>query len=220
MESNTKNVIMIDYVELDTNVRKNAEEYLSVITEDSFRAFAESTRSIAKIVLEKFYFAVDELYSEGPLKFQDTKQLAKFSDFCDGYRSKMINWANEHEIMIQEMKVTPSLKYPELSDIETSKLPLTIGGIGTVVAVGLCIFTDINTWVVVVAEILVLATTIYTYKKATEHRNEEYENLIKKHEIRLQEEKQRLINGVISDLKVWLKTAEEFSEKTLASFGI
>ena len=209
---------MIDYVELETNVRKNAEDYLSDITEDNLRAFAESTRSIAKIVLEKFYFAVDDLYSDGPLELQDKEQLAKFSDFSDGYRSKMINWASEHEIVIQEMKVTPSLNYPELSDIETSKLPLTIGGIGTIVAVGLCIFTKL--WIAVVAELLVLATTIYSYKKATAHRNEEYEILVKEYEIRLQEEKQRLINGLISDLKEWLKNAEEFSEETLASFGI
>ena len=179
MESNTKNVIMIDYVELETNVRKNAEGYLTDITEDNLRSFAESTKLIAKIVLEKFYFAVDELYVEGALKLQDNEQLAKFSDFCDGYRSKMINWANEHEIMIQEMKVNPSLHYPELSDIDTSKLPLAIGGIGTIVAVGLCIFTKI--WIAVVAELLVLATTIYSYKKVTKHRNEEYEILLKKY---------------------------------------
>ena len=218
MESNTKNVIMINYVELETNVRKNAEGYLTDITEDNLRSFAESTKLIAKIVLEKFYFAVDELYVEGALKLQDNEQLAKFSDFCDGYRSKMINWANEHEIMIQEMKVNPSLHYPELSDIDTSKLPLAIGGIGTIVAVGLCIFTKI--WIAVVAELLVLATTIYSYKKVTKHRNEEYEILLKKYEIQLQEEKHRLIDGLISDLKEWLKNAEEYSEQTLASFGI
>lgn len=218
MESNTKNVIMIDYVELETNVRRNAEDYLSDITEDNLRAFAESTKSIAKIVLEKFYFAVDELYVDGPLKLQDNEQLAQFSDFCDGYRSKMINWANEHEIMIQEMKVNPSLHYPEFSDIDTSKLPLAIGGIGTIVAVGLCIFT--KTWIAVVAELLVLAATIYSYNSATKHRNEEHEILLKKYEIQLQEEKQRLINGLISDLKEWLKKAEEFSDETLASFGI
>ena len=60
----------------------------------------------------------------------------------------------------------------------------------------------------------------YTYKKSKENREKQYAFRVKKYEMQIEQEKARLVNGLIKDLKTWLSNAEQFSNDILVSLGI
>ena len=119
------------------------------------------------------------------------------------------------------MQVDSSLKFPEIEEEEIRK-PLIIAGLGaglgTLVAVGLYIFTE--KWIAVAAELLVLGAAAYTYKKSKDGLEKKYAFKIQKYEKQIEQEKARLVNGLIKDLKTWLSNAEKFSNEIIISFGI
>lgn len=218
MDSNSNSKVMTDLVRLETEVRQKAKEYLDDITEDNLKAFAESTKYIAQSVLENYFLAVDDLYTNGVLKIENKEKFNSFIDFHDGYRAQMKKWTSENQIVIGEMKVSPALKYPILEDEKVTKKPTVIMGGGTLVAVGLFIFTE--TWIAVAAELLILGVTFYSYKESKESQKKDYAFRLKKYEMQIEQEKARLINGLLKDLKTWLGNSEVFSNSILSKFGI
>jgi hypothetical protein len=218
MDTNFDNIIMMDVVRLETEVRQKAQEYLDDISEGNLKAFAESTKNIAQSVLENYFLAVDDIYTNGTLKIKDSEIYNKFIDFHDGYRAQMKKWASENEITIGEMVITPTLQYPEIEDENIAKKPIAIAGVGTLVAAGLIIFSKI--WIAVAAELLSLGVSAYTYKKSKESREKRYAFRVKKYEMQIEQEKARLVNGLIKDLKTWLGNAESFSNDVILKFGI
>lgn len=209
---------MVDLVRLEEEVRAKAAEYLNDITEENLRAFAESTKFIAQSVLEKYYFDVDDLYTEGVLKLQDESQLNAFSDFHDGYRAKMRLWSNQNPISIREMKIGASLEFPHKEEIATMA-PVAVAGIGTLIAVGLAI-AGVKVWIIVAAELLALASAAYLYKKKKAQSEANYAFKVRQYEMQIKQEKARMVNGLIKDLKIWLNNAEAYSDSLLASFGV
>lgn len=207
---------MMDVVRLETEIRQKAQEYLEDISEDNLKAFAESTKYIAQSVLENYFLSIDDIYTNGVLKVEDCDIFNKFIDFHAGYRAQMRKWVSDNKITIGEMIVTPTLKYPDIEDENIIKKPIAIAGVGTFVAVGLIIFTEM--WIAVAAELLALGVAAYTYKKSKEHREKEYAFRLRKYEIQIEQEKARLVNGLIKDLKTWLANAESFSNEVLVSF--
>jgi len=218
MDTKFNKKIMMDVVRLETEVRQKAQEYLDDISESNLKAFAESTKNIAQSVLENYFLAVDDIYTNGVLKIEDSKIYNKFIDFHDGYRAQMKRWASENKITIGEMVITPTLKYPEIEDEDITKKPIAIAGVGTLVAAGLIIFSKI--WIAVAAELLSLGVSAYTYKKSKESREKRYAFRLKKYEMQIEQEKARLVNGLIKDLKTWLGNAESFSNDVILKFGI
>lgn len=209
---------MIDIVSLETKVRAKAKEYLDDINEDNLKSFAEATKTIAQSILENYFFEIDRLYSNGALKIQDDSILEKFIDFRNGYRSQMKQWVRENGITIHEMKVSPSLVYPKHEDVDITKTPKIIAGIGTLIAVGLFVFTEL--WVAAAAELLALGAAAYIYKRNRESQAAEFKFRIKKYELQIEQEKARMVNGIIADLKEWLNNAEKHSNDILNTFGI
>jgi hypothetical protein len=218
MDTNFRNIIMMDVVRLETEVRQKALEYLDDISEGNLKAFAESTKNIAQSVLENYFLAVDDIYTNGALKLENSEIYNKFIDFHDGYRAQMKKWATENEITIGEMVITPTLQYPEIENENITKKPIAIAGVGTLVAAGLIIFSKM--WIAVAAELLTLGVSAYSYKKSKESRETRYAFRVKKYEMQIEQEKARLVNGLIKDLKTWLGNAESFSNDVILKFGI
>lgn len=218
MDTNFRNIIMMDVVRLETEVRQKALEYLDDISEGNLKAFAESTKNIAQSVLENYFLAVDDIYTNGALKIENSEIYNKFIDFHDGYRAQMKKWATENEITIGEMVITPTLQYPEIENENITKKPIAIAGVGTLVAAGLIIFSKM--WIAVAAELLTLGVSAYSYKKSKESRETRYAYRVKKYEMQIEQEKARLVNGLIKDLKTWLGNAESFSNDVILKFGI
>ena len=218
MDLNSNAKVMMDFATLDKEVRKKAEEYLDNISEDYLKAFAESTKFIAQSLLENYFFTVDDLYSNGALKINDSETFNKFLDFHDGYRAKMKKWSADNEIAIGEMKISPSLKRQEMKEESVVKKTAAVVSVGTLVAVGLFIFTKV--WIAAAAELLALGTATYTYKKNKAASEKEYSFRVKQDELEMEKEKARLVNGLIKDLKIWLGNAEKYSNDVLLNFGI
>ena len=218
MDTNFKKIIMMDVVRLETEVRQKAQEYLDDISESNLKAFAESTKNIAQSVLENYFLAVDDIYTNGVLKIENSEIYNKFIDFHDGYRAQMKKWASENEITIGKMVITPTLRYPKIEDENIAKKPIAIAGVGTIVAAGLIIFSKV--WIAVAAELLTLGASAYTYKKSKESREKKYAFRVKEYEMQIEQEKARLVNGLIKDLKTWLGNAESFSNDVILKFGI
>ena len=218
MDTNFRNIIMMDVVRLETEVRQKALEYLDDISEGNLKAFAESTKNIAQSVLENYFLAVDDIYTNGALKIENSEIYNKFIDFHDGYRAQMKKWATENEITIGEMVITPTLQYPEIENENITKKPIAIAGVGTLVAAGLIIFSKM--WIAVAAELLTLGVSAYSYKKSKESRETRYAFRVKKYEMQIEQEKARLVNGLIKDLKTWLGNAESLSNDVILKFGI
>lgn len=218
MDTKFRNIIMMDVVRLETEVRQKALEYLDDISESNLKAFAESTKIIAQSVLENYFLAVDDIYTNGALKIENSEIYNKFIDFHDGYRAQMKKWATENEITIGEMVITPTLKHPEIEDEDIVKKPIAIAGIGTLVAVGLIIFS--RAWIAAAAELLTIGVSAYAYKKSKKSRETRYAFRVKKYKMKIEQEKARLVNGLIKDLKAWLSNAESFSNNVLLNFGI
>lgn len=218
MDTNFNGKKKMDFVRLKTEIRQKAKDYLDDISEDNLKSFAESTKYIAQSVLENYFLAVDDLYTNGVFKIENSEIFDKFIDFHDGYRAQMKKWASENEIIIGKMTVNPTIKYPELEDEDIIKKPLTIAGAGTLVAVGLIIFTDM--WIVVAAELLALGFAAYTYKKSKVARDQRYAFRVKQYENQIELEKARLVNGLITDLEKWLSDAEKHSDSIIRTFGV
>ena len=210
--------VMMDVVRLETEIRQKAQEYLDDISEDNLKAFAESTKFIAQSILENYILAVDDIYTNGVLKIESSETYNKFIDFHDGYRAQTKKWASENDIVIGEMKVNPTLKYIVIEEEDIIKKPIAITGLGTLVAVGLFIFTEI--WIAVAAELLALGVAAYTYKRSKDCRDKRYAFRMKQYEMQIEQEKARLVNGLIKDLKTWLGNAESFSNDLILTFGI
>jgi hypothetical protein len=218
MEQLSKSHVMMDYVRLEKEVRQKAKEYLGEITEDNLKSFAESTKYIAQSVFEKYYLEVDHQFSDGALKIKDEELFDKFMDFRDGYRASMKKWMADNEISIREMKVDPTISFPNLPTEDIKQTSLVIAGVGTLVAVGLFIFSEL--WIAVAAELLFLGTAAFIYKKKKDKQSEDYEFEIRNYEILIEKEKSRLVNGLIKDLKTWLKNAEQYSDEVLTKIGV
>ena len=218
MDLNSKTKISVDLVRLETEVRQKATEYLDDITEENLKAFAESTKYIAQSVFENYILTVDDIYTNGAFKISDDEIYNRFSDFHDGYRAQMKKWAKENEIIIREMKVSPTLMNLEPESENIIKEPLIISGVGTFIAVGLFIFTDI--WIAVAAELLALVVAAYIYKQNKEKCDKECAFKAKKYEKQIEQEKARLVDGLINDLKKWLDNAEQYSQNVISKFGI
>lgn len=218
MDANYKSPILMDYVRLETDVRQKAQEYLDDVSDDNLKSFVESARFVALSVLEKYFFSIDELYTNGACKIADENVYNKFIDFHDGYRALMKNWSSNHEIAIRETKVDPSLKQPELSCENLNKHTPKIVGIGTLVAAGLYILSD--AWKAVAAEVLALGTATLVYKQNKKNQESDYAFKVEQYERQLKKEKDRLATCLINDLKQWLKNAEQYSNSILVEFGV
>lgn len=210
--------LKMDLYRLETEVHQKAKEFLEEINEENLKTFAESTKLIAQSVFEEYILEVDRQYTNGVFKIEDMTLLDKFMDFKNGYRSTMKEWIAEKGITLQELKIDPTISCPNLSKEDLAKLPMLIGGLGTLVAVG--IFITSNVWVALAAELLCLGIAAAVYEKQKNNLAKDYAFRLKKYKMQIQGEKDRLVNGLIKDLKGWLSAAEKYSKDTLSDLGV
>lgn len=210
--------LKMDLYRLETEVHQKAKEFLEEINEENLKTFAESTKLIAQSVFEEYILEVDRQYTNGVFKIEDMALLDKFMDFKNGYRSTMKEWIAEKGINLPELKIDPTISCPNLSKEDLAKLPMLIGGLGTLVAVG--IFITSNVWVALAAELLCLGIAAAVYEKQKNNLAKDYAFRLKKYKRQIQGEKDRLVNGLIKDLKGWLSAAEKYSKDTLSDLEV
>lgn len=231
----------IDYVRLETAVRKKAQLYLEEITENSLQDFANAVKFEAESVLENYYLGINKLYTDGEYRIRDKEILNSFMDFHNGYRAQMKIWAASNDITITKMSVDNVI--PPKQPVIIKSLPSIVARVGSVTiagafiaaksisteslvnlglshscfATGLTIFS--NVWVLLAAELLVLGAAYYI-KKKQQNTEAKYKMELCEYEIALEKSKAEFINGILSDLKKWLENAEKNSKDLLTEFNI
>lgn len=214
---------MIDKTELSNKIFEAASTMLSDIQSmseeelrDNLRYFSEKCKSVAERILEVFITKTKRRYTEGEFAISDPEVLAKFVDFSTGYQEQMLNWIKKHPLEVKEEVF--SLPQKPSADNETKQVqPKTIFFGGTIVSVGLFIFTNIR--IALGAELL--SVILAKVQEVRIRKSAEQKAIAKKHYLQaIEDKKNRLVNGMIDELGKWLDLGEEESNKILASFNL
>lgn len=215
MKTTKYNYPEIEFEPLKAAIEEKARLLLAEITEENLKAFAQEVKLIAEGVMEQYVFKVYDLYSEGALKITDLDVLESFTNYSSGYQSKMLAWNENHPIQLQEQKVEMP-KRPD--DPRTKKYqPAITIGVGTVIAIGLYVFS--NAWVALAAELLALAIA-YSQRSRQQKARRLYEADLLAYNNQLGMKRMALINGLTEDLVKWLEMGKEFSDSVLASYNL
>lgn len=215
---------MINKVILNNRIHESADRLfadIQLMTEaelqDNLHYFAEKAKDIAESILEEYIFSTFEKYTSGISAITDAEKLAQFINLDSGYQQRMLDWIQAHPLQVkEEMFVCPK---KDDFHIETNDLsPQIILGSGTVLAVGLFIFT--NMWIALAAEILTIALTKYQNNSIVKRRSIELEIEQKQYETAIKAKKDKLVNGMIYELEKWLDLGEAASNDILSSLNI
>ena len=214
---------MIDKTELSAKISEAADTFLADIqlmsedeVKDNLRFFAEKCKSIAERILEVYVTNTKNHYSEGEFAIENPVILGKFVDFSTGYQHQMLEWIRNNSLKIEEIK----FEFPQKSIANSSSKavkPETIAISGTVIAIGLFIFTNI--WIALAAEIIsCLAALIQKKRISKSEKQIVFEQ--KRYEQELIAKKNQLVAGIISDLDKWLDNGKEASNDILKEYNI
>ena len=214
---------MIDKTKLNAEVREAAQMYLSDINRmsenelrDNLEYFAEKCKKIAEGILEQFVFTNVSKYTEGDFPIQDMEILGQFVDFQTGYQAQMLKWIESHPLEVKKEAFEFPSKPVEKNDAQyIAPKSIFIGG--TVIAVGLFIFTNI--WIALGAELLaVLLAKAQSMRiqKSVAQRKMELEHFV----TALQDKKNELINGMLVELEKWLDQGVEKSKEILSTYKL
>ncbi|MDE6084660.1 MAG: hypothetical protein K2G11_09260 [Muribaculaceae bacterium] len=213
---------MIDKTALNIEIREAADLFLSDIqlmseTElnDNLRYFAEKCKSIAEYILEQYVISVRNRYSEGEFAIKDITLLNNFVDFSSGYQAQMLEWIKDNQLNVEEQ--TFEIPSKPQADFSNRVKPKTIAISGTVIAVGLFIFSNI--WIALAAELITCLATFIQKKRIAKSENQ---LLIeqKLYEQQLEAKKDSLVFGLISDLDKWLDKGVDASNEILKNFNL
>ncbi len=214
---------MIDKTKLSVKISEDADSFLAdiqLMSEDelkeNLRYFAEKCKSIAERILEVYIKDIKNRYSEGEFAIEDSTALGKFVDISSGYQHQMLEWIRNNSLKVEEIKFDLPKK-PVTNPSSSAIKPETIAISGTVIAIGLFIFTNI--WIALAAEIIsCLAALIQKKSISKSEKQIIFEQ--KRYEQELIAKKNQLVAGIISDLEKWLDNGEEASNDILMEYNI
>lgn len=204
----------IDFGALRKAIDDKSRSLLNEVNEENLKYFSEETKKIAEATMENYIFHVYDLYSDGARKITDISLLEQFTNYSSGYQGQMLKWNEGHPIVLTEQTISIPA---EPKGPEKVLSPTPVLAIGTAVAVGLFIFT--NVWVALAAELLAAALSyrqVVAKKQADikfAAKKAEYERAIKKL-------KQDLVLGLINELEEWLKLGKAASDAILKSYNL
>lgn len=214
---------MIDKVDLENRVRECAQLHLSDIANMSeaelkvnLKLFAEECKNIAEDILEQYIFATVTKYTEGPWAINDQDILSAFCNFNSGYQHQMLEWIKTHPLEVRE-EVFQFPQKPVEEDRNITPQPKTLLVGGTVIAIGLFIVSNI--WIALAAELLsLIAAKVQSIriKKSEKQR----ESALKHYRCALEDQRNRLVNGLTDDLSKWLDLGVDHSNEILAAYDI
>lgn len=204
----------IDFGTFKKAIEDKAASLLNEVNEENLKYFSEETKKLAEAAMENYIFHVYDLYSCGARKITDLSILERFTNYSIGYQSQMLKWNEEHPIVLTEQTISIPA---EPQGPEKVLSPVPVLAVGTAVAVGLFIFT--NVWIALAAELLAVALSYrqVVAKKQANHKfaakNADYERAIKKL-------KRDLVLGLTNELEEWLKQGKATSDAILQSYNL
>lgn len=214
---------MIDKTELSIKIKEAADTFLEDIQlmsenelKENLKYFAEKCKTIAERILEVYITSIKDRYSEGEFAIEDIGLLSKFVDFSTGYQHQMLEWIRNNSLKVEESRFEVPNKPKQNTSFSYIK-PQYIAASGTVVAVGLFVFTNI--WIALAVEIITcLASLIQNRRIAKAQQQTIFEQ--QRYEQELIAKKNQLVFGMITDLDKWLDNGEEASNQILKEYNI
>ena len=206
---------LIDKAYLKTQVQEKAKLMLGKITDESLKCFTEEVKTLAEGILEKYVFGIYDTFTTGTFTIENEDTLQAFSDFNSGYQAQMLKWISDNTLKIEHVEIKLP-KQPASTAPKTTN-PIYPLAIGTVIATGLYIFTNI--WVALAAEILTLALAYRQYLK-NDKTQKQYALEKERYAHELKIKKDKLIQGLIVDLEKWLDQGKAESDRILASYNL
>lgn len=214
---------MIDKTKLNFQIKDAANTLLADIQfmseeelSDNLRYFAEKCKAIAERILELYITDVKKHYTEGEFAIDDPILLGRFVDFTTGYQHQMLEWIRNNSLKVEESEFELPKK-PENDSFSTYMKPQAIVLSGTVIAVGLFIFTNI--WIALAAEIITCLIAFIQKKRISKSQKQAiFEQ--QRYELELVAKRDQLVFGMISDLDKWLDRGEEASKQILKKYSI
>lgn len=214
---------MIDKTELNTKIREaanlllvNIEQMEERELQDNLRYFADKAKEIAEGILEQYVFSVYNRYTEGSFAISDADKLSKFCNLYTGYQQQMLDWIATHKLEVKEETFEMPHK-PLESAPNRSISPKVILGVGTIVAVGLFVFSNI--WIALVAEILIIASARIQTKRIT-HQQAQKKLELEHYALMLENKREQLVSGMIQELDKWLDMGVKVSDDILNSLKV
>lgn len=211
---NTNNYPDIDFGAFRKAIEDKALTLLNEVNEDNLKYFSEETKKIAEATMENYIFHVYDLYSDGARRIPDLSLLEKFTSYSSGYQGQMLKWDEEHPIVLTEQTISIPAEPMEPEKVLS---PTPVIAIGTAVAVGLYIFT--NVWVALAAELLAVALS-YRQVVAKKQVDIKFEAKKANYERAIKKLKRDLVLGLIKELEEWLKQGKDASDAILKSYNL
>lgn len=211
---NTNNYPDIDFGTFRKAIEDKALTLLNEVNEDNLKYFSAETKKIAEATMENYIFHVYDLYSDGARRIPDLSLLEKFTNYSSGYQAQMLKWNEEHPIVLTEQTISVPAEPMEPEKVMS---PTPVMAIGTAVAVGLYIFT--NVWVALAAELLVVALS-YRQVVAKKQADIKFEAKKANYERAIKKLKRDLVLGLIKELEEWLKQGKDASDAILKSYNL
>lgn len=210
----TNNYPDIDFGTLRKAIDDKFRSLLNEVNEENLKYFSEETKKIAEAAMENYIFHVYDLYSDGARKITDISLLEQFTNYSSGYQGQMLKWNEEHPIVLTEQTISIPA---EPKGPEKVLSPTPVLAIGTAVAVGLFIFTNI--WVALAAELLAAALS---YRQVVAKKRADIKFAAKKadYERAIKKLKQDLVFGLTNELEEWLKLGKAASDAILKSYNL
>lgn len=214
---------MINKIELYDLIKEAAETYLSDLQDmyqnelcDNLKYFAEKAQDIAQRIMEKYVINESHRYTEGFNKILDVDKLRAFVDFKTGYVQQMFDWIKTNAPVVQEINFNIESEACN-PDIPFDASPKVILGVGTAIAVGIFIFSNI--WIALAAEIIAICASAWQKKRLSISQSQK-EMQARIMNQKIESKKNELVHGVCSDLDKWLEKGVQESDAILKLFGV
>ena len=210
-----------DFDEMKQLVQKKANQLLNDFTEDNLNYFVKEASIFAESILEKYIFAIYDLFVSGELSIIELSKKESFTNPKTGYQQKMLEWKEQNKPELHSIK--PFSSSPQ--EPSEKHWYYAIFGIGTVGAIGLGIYCYRDVWAIgrcwligLAVELLTLSISYYLFKK---ERNEKQKNeQCEQNESELHQKKELFVNEIIDSLEKWLKQGEIYSNKLLTTYNL
>ena len=214
-------IVSPDIEEMKQLVQKKANRILNEFTEVNINCFVKEASIIAESTLEKYIFAVYDLFVSGELSIKELYIKESFTNPKTGYQQKMLEWKEQNKPEIHSIKLFSSSPQ-EPSEKHWYYATL---GVGTAGAIGLGIYCYRNGWAIgrccwvgLAVELLTLSISYYLFKKEKnkKQKKEQYEQ----NESELHQKRELFVNEAIDSLEKWLKQGEIYSNELLTTYNL
>lgn len=215
-------IVSPDIEEMKQLVQKKASQTLNEFTEDNLDYFVKEASIIAESTLEKFIFAVYDMFVTGKFSIKDLTKKEAFTNPRTGYQQKMLEWKEQNKPKVHSSKLfSLSLQKPS----EKHWYYATLGA-GTAGAIGLGIYCYRDGWTIgrccwvgLAIELLTLIISYYLFNKEKKEM-QKYEEQCKQYESEISRKTDLFVNEVIDSLETWIKQGENYSKELLTTFNL